>query len=116
MKRYPEAKQSYEEALIEKAGDPYAKGKLAEIEKILNSDEAAAKATDERIKALRAKYPLGVTEETISGPGVVITQRVVIKETSAYVYQRKKFSWGGISYFRDNQPITESIFELETKP
>ncbi|MCZ8286118.1 MAG: hypothetical protein O9353_11755, partial [Bacteroidia bacterium] len=116
MKRYKEAKTSYEDALIVKAGDSYAKGKLAEIEKLLNSDTATAAATDAKLKALLAKYPPGVTEETISGTGVVIIQRVVVKETFAYVYQKKIFSWGGISYFRDATPITESTFEQETKP
>jgi hypothetical protein len=68
------------------------------------------------MKELMSKYPLGVTEETINGPGVVIIQRVVIKENSGYIYQKKIFSWGGISFFRDSKPITESIFEQETKP
>ncbi len=115
-KRYKDAKTAYEDALIVKAGDAYAKGKLAEIEKLLNSDTATAAATDARLKALLAKYPPGVTEETITGTGIVIIQRVVVKESSAYVYQKKMFSWGGISYFRDSTPITESTFEQETKP
>jgi hypothetical protein len=115
-KKYKDAKLSYEEALIEKAGDSYAKGRLAEIEKLLKSDAATAGDIDARVKALKAKYPLGVTEETINGTGVVIIQRVVVKETEAYIYQKKIFSWGGISYFRDATAITESTFELETKP
>ncbi|MFN8114549.1 MAG: carboxypeptidase-like regulatory domain-containing protein [Bacteroidia bacterium] len=115
-KKYNDAKKVYEEALIAKAGDSYAKGKLAEIEKLLKSDTATAAEVDAKQKELLAKYPLGVTEETIVGTGVVIIQRVVVKETGAYVYQKKIFSWGGISYFRDAKPITESTFELETKP
>ena len=71
---------------------------------------------DEKTKALRAKYPLGVTEETITGAGVVVTQRVVVKETAVYVYQKKVFSWGGTTFLRDGSPITELIFEQETKP
>ena len=115
-KKYNDAKKAYEEALIAKAGDSYAKGKLAEIEKLLKSDTATAAEVDAKQKELLAKYPLGVTEETIVGTGVVIIQRVVVKETAAYVYQKKIFSWGGISYFRDAKAITESTFELETKP
>jgi hypothetical protein len=34
----------------------------------------------------------------------------------AWVYQKKIFSWGGVSFFRDSTPITELIFEQETKP
>jgi hypothetical protein len=116
FKKYNDAKKSYEEALIAKAGDSYAKGRLAEIEKLLKSDVATAADVDAKQKALMSKYPPGVTEETIVGTGVVIIQRVVVKETEAYVYQKKIFSWGGISYFRDTKAITESTFEQETKP
>ncbi|MES2513197.1 MAG: carboxypeptidase-like regulatory domain-containing protein [Bacteroidota bacterium] len=116
MTRYKEAKLPYEEALIAKAGDSYAKGRLAEIEKLLKSDAATAVEIDAKKQALLAKYPPGVTEETILGTGVVILQRVVVKESDVYVYQKKMFSWGGVSYFRDAKAITESTFEQETKP
>ena len=116
MKRYKESKTSYEEALIAKASDVYAKSQLVEIEKLLKSDNATAESKDARMKELLAKYPPGVHESTISGTGVVIIQRVVAKETIVYIYQKKIFNWGGVSYFRDGTAITESTFEQETKP
>ena len=116
MKRYTDAKTAYEEALIAKASDKYAKGQLVEIEKLLKSDTATAESGDEKMKALLLKYPSGVTEETISGSGVVIIQRAVNKASIVYIYQKKIFNWGGTSYFRDGTTITESIFEQETKP
>lgn len=114
VKNYKPAKKLYEEALIWKSGDTYAMGRLAEIEKILNSD--ANTGVDERKKALLAKYPPGVTEETINGTGVTIIQRVVVKDNDVWVFQKKIFSWGGISYFRDGTAIVELTFENETKP
>ncbi len=114
VKNYKPAKKLYEEALIWKGGDEYAMGKLAEIEKMLNGD--ANTGLDERKKALLAKYPPGVTEETINGNGVVIIQRVVVKDNDVWVFQKKIFSWGGIAFFRDNTPIIELTFEAETKP
>ena len=116
IKQYNEAKTQYENALIAKANDSYAKGKLIEIEKILNSDIAATESANARFLALKAKYKPGVTEETISATGVVIIKRVVVKETEAFEYEKKLFSWGGIRYLRDNVPITEAVFEQETKP
>ncbi|MCC6182968.1 MAG: hypothetical protein IT237_14155 [Bacteroidia bacterium] len=115
-KKYKDAKTAFEEALVHKPGDSYVKNKLIEIEKLLKSDVATASNVDARQKELMAKYPLGVTEETLTGPGVVVLQRVVVTETNAYVYQKKMFSWGGTAFFRDSKPITELIFEQETKP
>ncbi len=115
-KKYELSKTSYENALIAKAGDSYAKGRLIEIEKLLKSDNATADSGNARMKELLAKYPLGVTESTINGTGVVIIQRIVVKPTEAYVYEKKIFNWGGTAFFRDGARITESIFELETKP
>jgi hypothetical protein len=114
VRRYKDAKKYYEEALTYKGGDTYSKGKLIECERFINSD--AIQTTDSRIKQLLDKYKPGITEESINGPGVVILQRVVVKDNYAWVYQKKIFNWGGVNYFRDGLSITESTFELETKP
>jgi hypothetical protein len=113
LKKYQDAKKYYQEALVQKGGDAYAKIRLLECEKLINSDYN--QQYNERKKELLLKYKQGITEETITGNGVVILQRVLVKDNEVWVYQKKMFSWGGISFFRDMQPITESIFEQETK-
>lgn len=113
-KRYKEAKKKYEESLTYKGGDTYAKNRLMECEKLINGD--GNQVTDERVKQLLAKYGPGVTEETITGPNVVIIQRVVVRDNMAWVFQKKIFNWGGSSCFRDNVSITENVFDTETKP
>lgn len=70
---------------------------------------------NERVAALLIKYKPGVTEEVFIGEHVIIIQRILVSDDMAWVYQKKMFDWGGISYFRDGQPITESTFEIETK-
>ena len=114
LKAYKGAKKFYEEALLHKGGDMYAKSKLIECEKLINSDQN--QSVNDRIAKLLAKYPPGVTEETINGQGVVIIQRVVVKDKLAWVYQKKIFNWGGITCFRDETVITESTYEIETQP
>ncbi|MCU0359930.1 MAG: hypothetical protein MUF75_04275, partial [Bacteroidia bacterium] len=112
-RRYYDAKIAYEEALMAKSGDVYAKTRLMECEKIINAD--ANQKVDERQKELLAKYPPGVTEEMITSESVVIIRRIVVKDRKAFVYEKKVFNWGGIACFRDGEAITELTFEQETK-
>jgi hypothetical protein len=112
-KRYYDAKIAYQEALNYKGGDPHARERLLECEKIIGSDES--QKTDERLQQLLAKYPPGVSEETIPGEDVVIIKRVLVKDKMAFVYEKKIFNWGGIACFRDGMAITELVFEQETK-
>ncbi len=111
-KNYADAKKYYQEALTYKGGDAYAKVRMIECEKLLNADNAQVR--NQRKKELLTKYKPGITEETISGNNVVILQRVLVKDGDVWVYQKKMFNWGGTSFFRDETPITESIFEQET--
>ncbi len=111
-KKYKDAKKFYQEALVHKNGDAYAKIRMVECEKLINADNA--QMINQRKKELLAKYKPGVTEETITASNVTIVQRVLVRDGDVWVYQKKMFNWGGISYFRDDVPITESIFEQET--
>jgi hypothetical protein len=67
------------------------------------------------VNALILKYTTGVTEEIILGPNVVIIQRILVRNEDAWVYHKKTFNWGGVSCFRDGAPITEGVFEYETR-
>ncbi len=111
--RYYDAKEFYQEALMAKSGDAYAKTRLMECEKNINSD--TNQKVNERQKELLAKYPPGVTETIIPGEGLVIIQRVLVKDKTAFMYEKKVFNWGGIACFRDGEPITELTFEQETR-
>jgi len=113
LKRYIDAKNGYIEALLIKVDDSYSKGRVLECVKLLGSD--GNQNIDERQKQLLAKYKPGVTEEIISLEGVVIVKRVLVKNKVAYVYEKKVFNWGGVSCFRDNESITLSAFDIDTK-
>ena len=113
LKRYIDAKNGYIEALLIKVDDSYSKGRVLECVKLLGSD--GNQNIDERQKQLLAKYKPGVTEEIISLEGVVIVKRVLVKNKVAYVYEKKIFNWGGVSCYRDNESITLSAFDIDTK-
>ena len=113
LKRYIDAKNGYIEALLIKVDDSYSKGRVLECVKLLGSD--SNQNIDERQKQLLAKYKPGVTEEIISLEGVVIVKRVLVKNKVAYVYEKKIFNWGGVSCYRDNESITLSAFDIDTK-
>lgn len=101
-----EIKRNYESALTYETDATYVKKA---------SQEVVPTKKSENIKAMLAKYPAGLTEEIITGNGVVIIKRVLVKEGDVWVYQKKIFNWGGVTCFRDDVTITESIFENETR-
>jgi hypothetical protein len=85
-------------------------------QKILQADQVILNTNGKDREALMAKYPAGVTEEVISGSHVTVIQRIlVVKDKNAWVYHKKIFDWGGVACFRDGEPITEVVFEAETK-
>lgn len=96
-----EIKRNYENALTYQSDATYVKKEATVIDETKKS---------EHVKAMLAKYPAGLTEEIITGNGVVIVKRVLVKEGDVWVYQKKIFNWGGVTCFRDNTVITESIF------
>jgi membrane protein involved in colicin uptake len=81
---------------------------------LLGGDKSKT-TTEKPAHPLCAKYPQGVTEEDVYDKGIHIIKRIVVKDKEAWVYTKKIFKWGGKAFFRDDVPITESTFEMETK-
>ncbi|MCE3229148.1 MAG: hypothetical protein K0S32_3699 [Bacteroidetes bacterium] len=81
---------------------------------VIESPEIGSDKSD-RVMALLTKYKPGVTEEIIEGKGFITIQRVLVRGEKAWLYEKKVFSWGGVSCFRDGVRITESAFDHETK-
>lgn len=132
QKDYFSAKSKYEEALDYKPGEKYPKDKLLQINNILNKPQAVVQkdkkdpkqnepivSEEAKIKEyqseLRSKYPAGVTEEEYTDNGKIILRRVVIKVEYACVYTKVTHNWGGVYCFKDNIPITEVVFENESR-
>ena len=127
IKAEEEAKRKAEEEARIKAEEE-AKRKAEEEEKKTNDKKPTRyisppllggdkqKTTTEKpAHPLCAKYPQGITEEDVYDKGVHIIKRIVVKDKDAWVYTKKIFKWGGKAFFRDDVPITESTFEMETK-
>ncbi|MBA2612255.1 MAG: carboxypeptidase regulatory-like domain-containing protein [Bacteroidetes bacterium] len=81
---------------------------------VISNTVVNKKALTPNVLALLAKYQPGVTEEIIQGKNVYIIQRILVKEEEVWIYQKKIFNWGGVACFRDNESITEGIFDQET--
>lgn len=127
-KEYQDARLTYKEALTYKPSEKYPADKIRQIDGILNPVKNTTQAknnttpvqTEEEKKKiyqseLRSKYPTGVTEEEYVEGGKTILRRVVIRDDYAGVYTKVTHNWGGIYCFKDGIPITEVMFENESR-
>ena len=111
------AKQSLMLKLIEEEEEPILKTKEkneVELNIVAANNDASAKVIDKKVNDLIAKHKQTVSEEQQKGQGVIVIRRVVVREENTWVYEKKIFDWGGVSYFRDKQRITASTFNQET--
>lgn len=111
------AKQSLMLKLIEEEEKPILKAKEkneVELNIVAANNDASTKVIDKKVNDLIAKHKQTVSEEQQTGQGVIVIRRVVVREENTWVYEKKIFDWGGVSYFRDKQRITASTFNQET--
>lgn len=129
-KDYPRAKAAFEEALFYKPAEQYPKERLVAIERALKpvvaqnikkeeKKQEPVMTEEEKKKKyeseLRSKYPAGVTEEEYTEGSKTILKRVVIRDDYAGIFTKVTHNWGGIYCFKDGSPITELMFENETR-
>jgi hypothetical protein len=85
-----------------------------------NIDNKSVKLDDKAANSLGASYPEGVTEESFNKNDdrglayAVITRRIVVKNGYGAVYTRT-VTKNSITYSKDNQPITEHVWQIETQ-
>ena len=60
-------------------------------------------------------YKEGVTDETVNETNRVIYRTVVKKDGNAFNYQKIAYTWGGVFYFKNDNSITQILFEQELK-
>ncbi len=121
FKQYQDAFTAYTEALTYKPNDAYATGKLALAQKNLNGITASVIPTNTVVakkdaNPLLAKYKEGVTEEIIPGRGFVEIRRTVVKGENAWVYRKRQFDFGQVVFYKDEDQITQNVWDNETKP
>ncbi|MCB0480352.1 MAG: hypothetical protein KDC83_02925 [Flavobacteriales bacterium] len=73
------------------------------------------KKSDAFVTALAKKYPEGITEEKFKEGNKEITKRYKVENGRGTEYMVVRHSWGGVFYFKNGEPITQNIYELETK-
>lgn len=113
-------------ALVEKEEAEHKAKVLAEIEekkKLLSSTNTnPVKETPPPAKVVAAipkirdsDYKEGVTDETVNETNRVIYRTVVKKDGNAFNYQKIAYTWGGVFYFKNDNSITQILFEQELK-
>lgn len=92
--------------------------KFEAVEKIKEPQEEKPKEEPQSKAAFKTelalKYPVGITEETISESGKKITKLVVNRQGIANEYQKVKWNWGGVYYFKNGESISKAIYDTET--
>lgn len=99
---------------------------LAEIEaqkqmlgKSNKTEEKAATPPPKPVAAIPkirdSDYREGVTEETVTENNRVIYRTVVKKEGNAFNYQKIVYTWGGVFYFKNENSMTQLLFDQELK-
>ena len=121
FKQYQDAVTAYTEALTYKPNDAYATGKLALAQKNLNGITTSVTPTNTLVakketNSSSAKYKEGVTEEIIPGKGFVEIRRTVVRGDETWVYKKKQFDFGQVVFYKDDDQITQSVWDTETKP
>jgi multidrug efflux pump subunit AcrA (membrane-fusion protein) len=60
-------------------------------------------------------YKEGITEETVNELNRTIYRTVIKKDGTAFNYQKIVYTWGGIFYFKNDNSMTEILFDQEIK-
>ncbi len=82
--------------------------------KIKHQEEKVEKALEDFQIELAKQYPTGMTEETYMDGNVKITKRVVVENNKGNEYKKAEHPWGAKYFFKNDSPITEREWQMET--
>ncbi len=130
-RNYEDAKAKYQEALKIKPTEVFPQAQIEKIDKILAAiakRETAAPKPKETPKtpaatggeaepkdALAREYGEGVHETVDNQGSKTVTTRIVVRNGEGHTYKFVKHNWGGRYFFKDDKPITEIVWDKETK-
>jgi len=63
---------------------------------------------------LAAKYPQGITEETVESGNSIVIRRTKVTDKHADVYERVFYTWGGTYFYKNGKNITQSLWDKES--
>ncbi|MBL4624669.1 MAG: hypothetical protein JKY42_05970 [Flavobacteriales bacterium] len=127
FKKYNEALKEYETASAMRPDQKHPKERIDQIIKILGIQASRANAGSKTVEdhhlpkedfrnKIALKYPEGITEEVETLGNKVITRRFVVKGHHGDEYKMIRHSWGGKFFFKNDQQITELLWNQETRP
>jgi tetratricopeptide (TPR) repeat protein len=101
-------------AILNKTLEKNVTSKLPSTDPNIDLDKMDKKSSDFHSK-LATLYPEGKTVNKSSKGNKAITQVILVNGGRGIEYQEIKYSWGGVYYFRNGDPITKLVFDKETK-
>jgi tetratricopeptide (TPR) repeat protein len=101
-------------AILNKTLEKKVTSKLPSTDPNIDLDKMDKKSSD-FISKLATLYPEGKTVNKSSKGNKAITQVILVNGGRGTEYQEIKYSWGGVYYFRNGDPITKLVFDKETK-
>jgi hypothetical protein len=93
-------------ANVTKATPP---SKLSEL-KFANDSER-----EKYLKALRSKYPVGVTQEIYKEKNVTTYRFIVIRGEDVREFRKIQYSWGGVDFIDNGIPTTGQYFDSQVR-
>ncbi len=126
FKKYEAALTEYQNALAMRPDQDYPKERISLIKKMIGiqankeilaqeNQEIQQISIEDFKNDIAKKYPEGITEEVETLGNKTITKRYVVKDNRGDEYKMIKHNWGGKFFFKNEQQITELIWNDETE-
>jgi len=87
-----------------------------EIKNVHFEEASELPTRDEFEDFLIVLYSKGRKRKVIKEPSRTITRIIIIENSRLTIFTRIEYKWGGLYFFKENETITQTVYDLETNP